>query len=107
MGRRILQHLRGNLVAYIALFAALTSGSYAATTKLLPANSVGTRQVINQSLLKLDFKAGQLPRGPRGRAGPPGPIGAAGPAGPAGLAGPAGPAGSTGPAGVSGYQRVS
>jgi len=38
----IIQHTRRNLVAYLALLAALTSSGYAATTKLLPANSVGT-----------------------------------------------------------------
>jgi hypothetical protein len=32
-----------------------------ASSALLPANSVGTKQVINHSLLKKDFKAGQLP----------------------------------------------
>jgi hypothetical protein len=87
MPRRLLQHLRSNLVAYLALFAGLTSTGYAATTKLLPANSVGTRQVINNSLLKVDFKKGQLPRGARGlpgRTGPAGPPGAAGPQGPPG-----------------------
>jgi hypothetical protein len=92
----LLQHLRGNLVAYLALFAALTSGGYAATTKLLPPNSVGTRQVINGSLLKKDFRAGQLPRGARG------PTGQAGAAGATGLAGPAGPTGQTGAAGAKG-----
>jgi hypothetical protein len=64
------RHLRRNLVAYLALFVALSSTSYAASSALLPANSVGTKQVINHSLLKKDFKAGQLPRGRRGPAGP-------------------------------------
>ena len=76
----ILRHLRRNLVAYIALSIALSGTSYAATT-LAPANSVGTRQVINHSLLKVDFKRGQLPRGrtgPQGLIGPPGPTGAQG-----------------------------
>src|SRR5205823_8129747 len=36
----------------------------------LAANSVGTGKVINGSLLKQDFKAGQLPRGAPGPAGP-------------------------------------
>jgi hypothetical protein len=89
-------HLRGNLVAYVALLFALSSTSYAAATKLLPPNSVGTRQIINGSLLKKDFKSGQLPRGARGPAGP---AGTAGATGPAGHAGPAGPAGQDGPPG--------
>jgi hypothetical protein len=63
------RHLRHNLVAYVALLFALGGTSYAAATTLLPPNSVGTRQVINGSLLKKDFKAGQLPRGARGPRG--------------------------------------
>jgi hypothetical protein len=59
--RRTLEHLRRNLVAYIALFLALSSGGYAAATKLLPRNSVGTRQVINHSLQRVDLKRGTLP----------------------------------------------
>jgi hypothetical protein len=94
---RILRHLRGNLVAYVALLFALSSTSYAAVTKLLPPNSVGTRQVINGSLLKRDFKSGQLARGPRGLQGRTGPAGTAGLAGAAGAKGPAGVAGPPGP----------
>jgi hypothetical protein len=94
-----IKHARRNVVAYVALLFALSGTSYAAATKLLPPNSVGTRQVINGSLLKKDFKAGQIPRGKRGPAGPAGARGATGPAGPAGRAGPAGPAGQDGPPG--------
>jgi hypothetical protein len=90
------RHLRRNLVAYVALLFAFSGTSYAATTALLPANSVGTRQVINGSLLKKDFKSGQLPRGARG---PRGFAGAGGATGPAGAAGPAGAQGVQGPAG--------
>ena len=82
------------VVACIALALSLGGASYAALR--LPANSVGTSQVINGSLLKRDFKAGQLPRGargPRGFAGAAGATGAAGPAGPAGTAGAQGPPG--------------
>ena len=88
------------VVACIALAVALGGVSYAAT--VLPRNSVGTLQlkansvnsskVINGSLLRADFKAGQIPAGP---AGPPGPAGAAGAAGPAGPAGPAGAKGDS------------
>jgi hypothetical protein len=84
-------------VAYVALLFALSSTSYAAATKLLPPNSVGTKQVINRSLLKKDFKSGQLPRGARGPAGPVGRSGSAGPVGPAGPAGAAGAQGPPGP----------
>jgi len=99
MLRRILHQVRSNLVAYVALFVALTSSGYAATTKLLPANSVGTRQVVDHSLRKVDFKAGQLPRGARGL---PGPTGGVGPAGAAGAPGAAGTPGAAGPAGAQG-----
>jgi hypothetical protein len=77
----VLRHLRHNVIAYTALLVALSGSSYAAATTLLPRNSVGTRQVINHSLLKVDFKRGQLPRGrtgPQGLIGPPGPTGAQG-----------------------------
>lgn len=75
------------VLACLALAVALGGTGYAAI--VLPANSVGTVQlknnavntlkVKNGSLLKGDFKAGQIPAGP---AGPAGPGGAAGPAGP-------------------------
>jgi hypothetical protein len=89
-------------MATIALFLALGGSAYAALQ--LPKGSVGTRQlkknavvsskVKNGSLLKRDFRAGQLPRGL------PGPKGDQGPAGPRGEHGPAGPRGEQGPAGT-------
>lgn len=42
---RLLAHIRGQAVAYLALFVALGGTSYAALS--LPANSVGTRQLRN------------------------------------------------------------
>jgi hypothetical protein len=63
----------------------------AVTVDKLAANAVTAGQVKNGSLLKEDFKSGQLP------AGPPGPQG---PAGPRGVPGP------KGAPGVSGLQRV-
>jgi hypothetical protein len=102
MFRHTLQHLRRNLVAYLALFFGLVGTSYGAATALLPANSVGTRQVINHSLLKKDFKRGQLPRGARGPAGPAGATGAQGPTGPQGAQGPQGPKGDKGDKGDKG-----
>jgi hypothetical protein len=98
----MLKHLRNNVVAYIALFVALSGSAYAATA--LPAGSVGTSQLKNgavtaakvkhRSLLALDFAAGRLPAGARGPAGPvggPGQTGSAGAPGPPGGTGPAGP----------------
>jgi hypothetical protein len=92
-----INHARRNLIAYAALLFALSGTSYAAASSLVPANSVGTRQVINHSLLKQDFKSGQLPRGARGARGPAGPVGARGPAGPTGLTGAKGDPGPPGP----------
>jgi hypothetical protein len=64
-------------MATAALFIALGGGAYAAAT--LPRNSVGNAQlradavdspkVRNGSLLATDFKAGELPRGPKGDRG--------------------------------------
>jgi hypothetical protein len=79
--RAIARHFRTNLVGYLALLVALGGTGYAAGSKLLPPNSVGSAQVINHSLSKSDFKPGQLPRGARGATGgtgPPGPSGASG-----------------------------
>jgi hypothetical protein len=53
----------------------------AVTTKKLASNAVTSSQVKNASLLRGDFKPGQLP------AGPPGPQGPQGPAGPPGISG--------------------
>jgi hypothetical protein len=76
------------VVACIALLVAL-GGTSVAAVSALPRNSVGTLQlkdnavtsskVKNGSLLRVDFKSGQIPAGP---AGPTGPAGPAGPAGP-------------------------
>lgn len=56
------------VVASVALAVALGGTSYAAVA-LAPANSVGTAAVINGSLLKQDFKGGQLPAGQPGAPG--------------------------------------
>lgn len=54
MTNRAVQHIRSNVVAYVALFVALGGTSYAALK--LPANSVGTRQIKNHAItpIKLD-----------------------------------------------------
>ena len=84
------------VIACAALLVALAGTSVAAVSIVIPRNSVGSLQlrpnavnsskVLNGSLLKADFRAGQIP---------------AGPAGPQGPAGPAGPAGATGAAGAA------
>jgi hypothetical protein len=104
-----LHHLRGNLVAYLALFLAL-GGTSAYAAGALPKASVGTKQlkksavtsakVRDGSLQARDFAAEQLPRGERG------PQGASGPQGERGLQGERGPEGPRGPKGdqgASGY----
>jgi len=93
------------VVACVALLLALGGVSWAATA--LPRNSVGTAQlktnavtsskVKNHSLLRADFKNGQIPRGARG---PVGPTGATGSKGATGARGPTGPAGSSGTANI-------
>jgi hypothetical protein len=74
------------VVACAALFISLGGVGYAAI--VLPANSVGTKQlkknavnsakVKRHSLLRSDFRKGQLPRGPQGIQGIPGIPGAPG-----------------------------
>jgi len=80
------------VIASVALLLALGGTGVAAVT-VLPRNSVGTAQlksnavtsakVRNGSLLRADFRRGQIPAGPTGARGPQGP---AGPPGPAGIA---------------------
>jgi hypothetical protein len=76
------------VIACLALAFALGGTGYAARSVLLPANSVGSKQVINHSIKKIDLKA-PLPRGPRGFTG------ARGLQGPTGTQGPQGSAGIT------------
>ena len=95
----IVNYLRQHHLGLIAVFIAVTGTAYAAT---LPRNSVGTKQVVNHSLLKRDFKSGQLPRGTLGAEGVEGPRGPEGPEGPRGPEGPEGPRGARGPEGPAG-----
>jgi hypothetical protein len=77
------------VVACIALAVALGGTGYSAI--VLPANSVGTKQLQNQavvaakikvhSLVAANFKPGALPAGPKGADGLPGPAGPPGPKG--------------------------
>ena len=108
--KRTLRWAKQNAIALLALFFALGGTSFAAAQALLPANSVGSRQVINNSLQLRDFKASQRaqlrgPQGLQGAAGVARPAGrgqgsrarqglqgAQGRPGPQGLQGPAGTA---------------
>jgi len=92
----LLDYLRRHHIALVALFVALGGTSYAALK--LPANSVGSKQikknavnsakVKNSSLLKSDFKSGQLPAGPAGPRGSQGTPGSQGGQGAKGVPGP-------------------
>jgi hypothetical protein len=74
-----------NIVALLALVMATSSTAYALT---IPKNSVGSRQLKNNtvktvdvkdgSLLRADFRAGEAPTGPQGPQGPKGPSGTVG-----------------------------
>lgn len=87
-----------NVMATLGVFLALGGVGYA--TGVVPAGSVGTRQLKNgavtgakvkpRSLLAKSFKAGQLPAGKQGATGPTGPQGVAGLPGVKGSQGPAG-----------------
>ncbi|MFM9054710.1 MAG: hypothetical protein ACKOQ5_07695, partial [Solirubrobacterales bacterium] len=80
------------IISAVAVVVALSGSAYAISQ--LPKNSVGTKQIRNgavtspkvkdASLLARDFRAGQLPAGPRGEQGPRGETGATGATGPAG-----------------------
>src|SRR3954469_4014829 len=107
-------HLRGNVIAYVALFAALGGTSYAAVK--LPANSVGSKQLKKNAVTAAKIKAGavdgtkikagtlkatafapgQAPTGPKGDTGATGPAGANGTNGAAGAKGDKGDKGNPG-----------
>jgi hypothetical protein len=89
------------VVSLIALAVALGGTSYAAATKLLPKNSVGSAQVINGSLQKADLSAKTV-SALRGRQGARGAAGTVGPAGPSGLQGAKGDSGTAGTPGATG-----
>ncbi len=103
---RILTRLRPSpamVVACTALLFAMTGAGYAAGVmgpntvgaKQLKRNAVISSKVKNRSLLAVDFKAGQLPRGAQGPQGAPGAQGAPGTPGANGAPGAHGPPGPT------------
>jgi hypothetical protein len=55
---RVLNHLRSNTIAYLALFVALGGTSYAAVN--LPAGSVGNRQLKNHSITPNKLNPGSI-----------------------------------------------
>lgn len=111
MGRIRTRLTFANVTSVLALFIALGGGAYAAVN--LPPNSVGSKQIKGNaidsskvrdgSLLKRDFRLGQLPKG---NPGPVGPTGNTGPVGPTGPPGGAHRRADTWPIRVSGRQLV-
>ena len=106
-------HLRRNLVAYLALFVALSGTSYAAVklgrnavkgSNIAP-GAVTSPKVKNGSLLAADFAPGQLPVGPAGPTGARGAQGIQGIPGTPGTNGKDGAPGARGPSDV--YFRYS
>jgi Collagen triple helix repeat (20 copies) len=102
----LVQYVRGHHVALLALFVALGGTSVAATTALLPRNTVASPQVVNGSLQTVDLSKKALKglrgrRGLRGLRGLPGPTGATGAIGTQGPQGAQGPQGIQGPAGTA------
>jgi hypothetical protein len=92
-----------NVMATIAVFVALGGTSYAVKrigSKEIADNSIRTRDIHDRTLLRKDFKAGQLLRGRRG------PRGARGRTGRTGKTGKTGARGRTGAAGLSGVTTV-
>jgi hypothetical protein len=117
MTRKIGTYIRRHHVALLALFFALAGTSYAASSALLPKNSVGSAQVRNGSLQTVDFskkaKAGlrgapgpQGIQGVQGQRGPTGARGAQGVQGTQGIQGIQGQTGPTGPRGEQGIQGI-
>jgi hypothetical protein len=121
MRNRIVGHLRGNIVGYVALFAALGGTSYAAvklapgsvtasalakgavTHSKLAANSVGANNLLQRSVSAADFKPGALVTALKAVSHQ---NGAAGLKGAAGLSGAKGATGPTGPAGADGSASI-
>lgn len=95
-----------NVVATIALFAAVTTGGAWAANKLISGQKIKphtiTGKQIKNGSLPLKKLRGKLPAGPQGPAGTAGVNGANGPTGAAGLAGVTGTSGATGEAGSVG-----
>lgn len=93
MAHRLYQVIRGNIVAWLALFVALGGTSLAASRYLI----TSTTQIKPTVLKQLHGKTG--PPGPRGETGPSGAPGVTGTKGETGLRGELGPQGDPGPAG--------
>jgi Collagen triple helix repeat (20 copies) len=108
---KIASHMRAHFVAYLALFFAL-GGTSIAAVNALPRNSVGSPQIKNGSIQKVDISKRTVAalhgaRGARGPAGPTGATGATGAKGDKGDTGAQGIQGIQGPAGPTYWAVVS
>jgi hypothetical protein len=118
MLRRISRHISGNVVGYVALFAALGGTSYAAvrltpgsvTARALARGSVTHTKLAAKSITSGDIRDGTIKQGDLapamakalGHAGATGSAGSSGSRGGSGASGSTGKAGPAGPAGPSG-----
>src|SRR2546425_808737 len=104
--RRLPGHRPGaaTVIACLGLALALGGSSYAAVSRLLPKNSVGSAQVINGSLQTKDLSKTAIAalHGARGAIGPQGIPGATGAPGAQGATGDQGTAGAQGVQGSQG-----
>jgi hypothetical protein len=102
----ISRYLRHHHLAFLALFIALGGTSYAALR--IPANSVGTKQIVNKAvtLRKIDIAAQRALRGQTGSVGLQGSPGVAGVAGVPGKTGSPGVNGTNGKNGTNGATKV-
>jgi hypothetical protein len=124
MPHRLLAHVRGNLIGYVALFIALGGSSYAAvrltpgsvtaralakgavTHSKLANNSVTSANITNGTIAAGDFKAGSVLQGLKGDVGSAGAQGLKGFDGLSGPKGAAGPTGTQGPPGHDGNASI-
>jgi len=95
--RNLLQHMRANAVAYLALFVALGGTSYAAGS--LAANSVGTKQLKSKSVTPGKLAPATLAMIQKASS-------VAGPAGAQGATGAKGESGAKGEQGLRGEQGI-
>jgi hypothetical protein len=60
MGEKIRQHIRSNVIGYVALFVALSGTAYAADGPLAGTNTVGSADIINGEVQSPDIGTGQV-----------------------------------------------
>ena len=102
---KIIDHIKANLVAYLALFCAFGGSAYAAgkvTSKQIAPSAIKSKHVKDGTLSASDLASGVIPRGAQGAPGVAGATGPQGPQGPQGERGEVGSRGEQGPVGPAG-----